>query len=257
MKLKNKIGIIGAGVMGSIFIEYLVKSKTVSRSQIIVADHADDKKTLVDKSQILILAVKPQDFKKLSQELRKTNLNDSHIIISIMAGIDIKTIQKSLGVKKVIRAMPNLPAKIGQSITVWKSSSQVLQKEKRYVKKVLKSLGTEIEVDKERLIDFSTAVSGSGPAYVFLFQELIMAAAQDLGMSKDLSYKLVNETFRGSINLQKELNISPEKLRKQVTSKKGTTASALEVFKKNKVDKIFKKAILSAFNRSQELKKQL
>ncbi|MEK9165939.1 MAG: pyrroline-5-carboxylate reductase [Patescibacteria group bacterium] len=259
MRLKNlklKIGIIGAGVMGQIFIDRLLKSKTVNKNQILINRRSDDKKLLVNQSQILILAVKPQDFTNLADEIREfTQAKKPLLVLSIMAGIDVKRIRKLLGVSAVVRAMPNLPSKIGQGITVWKRSSQVSQKQKDQARKILQSLGIEIEVSQEKMIDLATAISGSGPAYVFLFQELMTEAAHNLGLSKALSRQLVIETIRGAVNLQRELKLDPKILREQVTSKAGTTAAALQVFEKRQLSEIFKDALQAAFMRSLEFKK--
>jgi len=248
---QSKIGIIGAGVMGQIFVERLLKIKALSKSQILISRRFDDKKTLIDQCQILILAVKPQDFSELTNQLLKAGIKSSVLVISIMAGIDIKTIQKALNIKTVIRAMPNLPAKIGKGVTVWKASAQVNQKQKDQAIKILQSLGPEIEVKSEKMIDLATAVSGSGPAYVFLFQELLAQAGQRLGLPKKLAQKLAFQTFFGAVSLQRELNVEPKVLRKQVSSKGGTTAAAMEIFKKHNIAKIFKQAMQAAFKRSQ------
>jgi pyrroline-5-carboxylate reductase len=252
---KFRIGIIGAGVIGQIFIERLLKTKTVNKSQILLSRRCNDKKMLANQCQIIILAVKPQDFSELSCQLIKAGLKPSTLIISIMAGIDIQTIQKALNVKMVIRAMPNLPAKIGKGITVWKPSGHVNQKQKRQARKIFQSLGAEIEVKHEKIIDLATAVSGSGPGYVFLFQELMTAAGQHLGLSKKLAAQLVRETILGAVNLQRQSGTDPKMLRQQVTSKGGTTAAALEVFEKHNMARIFKQAMQAAFMRSQELKR--
>lgn len=256
---KFKLGIIGAGVMGKIFIDRLLKTKTLNKSQILVSRRSDGKKALVAKAQILILAVKPQDFAKLADELVQARVKPLTLIISIMAGIDIWTIQKSLNIKTVVRAMPNLPAKVGKGATVWKASSRVTQKQKAEAKQILQSLGVEIEVKQEKMIDLATAVSGSGPAYVFLFQELLAQAGQSLGLPKKLAQKLALQTFWGAVSLQRESEsgIDPQILRKQVTSKAGTTQAALEVFKNKNLNKIFVQALRVAFKRSQELKKLL
>ena len=255
--VKLRVGIIGVGVMGSIFVERLLESKAVDKSQILISSRSDDKKLLVNQSQILILAIKPQDFKELANQLKRAGIKPSTLIISIMAGIDIKTIQKLLRVSAVVRAMPNLPSKIGQGAAIWKPSAQVSQKQKDQTRKILQSLGVEIEVKQEKNIDLATAVSGSGPAYVFLFQELLQEAGVSLGLSKKLSRQLTTQTFLGAVNLQRELGISPQVLRKQVTSKAGTTAAALQVFEECQLSRIFKKALLAAFKRSQQLKKIL
>ncbi|MFH1523118.1 MAG: pyrroline-5-carboxylate reductase [Patescibacteria group bacterium] len=267
-----KLGIIGTGVMGTIFINRLLKTKTLFKNQILVNDNSPenikkvnknygvkgtlDKKKLIEKANIILLAVKPQNFKNLTIEIKKyIKPNKKLLVLSIMAGVDIKNIQKLLGFKKVVRVMPNLPAKIGQGISVWQASPEVSQSQKREAKIILQSLGQELEVKDEKIIDKATAISGSGPAYVFLFQEMMAIASQKLGLPQKIAHKLVEQTIKGSINLQKKLNVSPEILRQQVTSKGGTTAQAINIFEKHKTQNIFTKALRAAYKRSQELKK--
>jgi len=275
VKLKKiKLGFIGAGTMGNIFIRRLLKGNVVSKSQIFINDKLlercrvltslynvraiNNQQELVRKSDVLVLAIKPQDFKDLAKDkdIRKGFKNNKGIlIISIMAGVNIKTIQRLLHHGAVIRAMPNIPSQIGEGVTIWKASAEVNQGDKKRVEIIFQSLGQTIEVNREKYIDMATAVSGSGPAYVFLFQELFIKAAKDLGLPISLAKRLVLETIQGAVNLQKKFQDNPEVLRERVTSKGGTTEQALRVFEDKQLAKIFQLAVQAAFNKSQELKK--
>ncbi|MDD5750176.1 MAG: pyrroline-5-carboxylate reductase [Candidatus Pacebacteria bacterium] len=274
MKLKNiKIGLIGCGTMGGIIVQKLLSEGVVSKSQIVVNDKvfekaramaslrkvgmSKDAKALVEKSDILVLAVKPQDFKDLAKEIAPYTGKKRIPVISIMAGVEIKTIRKFLLCEAVARVMPNMASRIGKGVSVWLSSPAFTQSGKRQVEIILRSLGVAIEARKEKYIDMATAVSGSGPAYVFLFQELFLKAAKSLGMPKDLAEKLSLETIRGAVSLQEETKESPDVLRKKVTSKGGTTERAIKVFQARRSAETFCSAVEEAFKRSQQLKKTI
>lgn len=273
VKLQNiKIGLIGAGTMGGIFVKRLLESGAVVGSQIFINDKflekakaltslykvkaLDDKQELIDISDILILAVKPQDFKGLAEEIKSDIGKKEILIISIMAGVGIKTIQKLLCCKAVVRAMPNMPSQIGKGITVWLALPKVAQNSKKQAEIILQTLGQAIETNQEKYLDMATAVSGSGPAYVFLFQELFIKAAKELGLPRNLAEKLVLGTIQGAVDLQRQTQTNPEILRKKVTSKGGTTEEALKVFESRETAKTFQLAVKAAFNKSQALKKQ-
>src|SRR3990167_5963966 len=163
--LKFCVGIIGAGVMGSILAQRLIVTNILRSSQIFIYDRnleklkklrenykiniSLDKKEVIKNSDILVLAVKPQDFRNLAEELKKHLIKKPVLILSIMAGIGIKTIQASSGITTVVRAMPNLPAQIGCGVSVWKSAEEVSSDQKKCAQEILQSLGKEIEVNKE------------------------------------------------------------------------------------------------------------
>lgn len=271
-KLSNiKIGLIGAGTMGGIFIKRLLESGAIAASQIFINDKfsekakalaslykvkvIDDRRGLTEISDILILAVKPQDFEGLAEEIKNNISKKEILIISIMAGVGIKTIQQLLYCQLVVRAMPNMPSEIGQGITVWLASPEVSRKNKKRAEVILQALGQTIETKQEKYLDMATAVSGSGPAYVFLFQELFIKAAKELGLPRNLAEKLVLTTIQGAVDLQEQSQTNPEILRKKVTSKGGTTEEALKVFENRKIAKTFQLAINAAFDKSQALKK--
>lgn len=271
-QLQNiKIGIIGAGTMGGIFIKRLLESGTIAKNQIFINDKflekanalaslyktkaVDNKQKLIEISDILILAIKPQDFKELAEEIKNSVNKKKILIISIMAGVDVKSIQKLLHCNIVVRAMPNTPSQVGKGMTVWLASLETSKDNERMAEIILQALGQTIKVNQERYLDMATAVSGSGPAYVFLFQELFIKAAKKLGLPQNLAEKLVLKTTEGAVELQRQSQINPEILRKKVTSKGGTTEQALRIFENQELSKTFQLAVKAAFDRSRELKK--
>ena len=232
-----------------------VSEKDVKRQQYLSQNYKlvpYDIGRLVQISDIIILAVKPQDIEEVLKELRKVIKNDQ-FVISIAAGITTNFIETSLGKKiPVVRTMPNMPALISQGITAVAAGRYAQKADIDLTCKIFDTLGKTVVVEEE-LIDAITAVSGSGPAYVFLFMECMIKAAESLGLKKELAADLVKTTFAGSVNLLLKKNIEPEELRMKVTSKGGTTQAALDVFMNKKIDEIIRKALVAAKKRAQTL----
>ena len=205
-------------------------------------------------SDILILAVKPQDFKQLTSEI-KPFLNPEHVVLSVMAGISIGMMQKELGVSKIVRSMPNIPTQIGEGMTVFCASNSVDRKELFIVQNLINTTGKSIYIEKEEMLNAATAVSGSGPAYVFYFMQAMIESAVKLGFSPSEAEFLVSQTFSGSVQLQNRSKLSNEDWIQRVASKGGTTEAALSVFNFLGMSDIVIKAIDSANLRAVELGK--
>lgn len=206
--------------------------------------------------EIVVLAVKPQVFSLVAKEILKKNIQ-TKVIMSVMAGIKIKTISASLKIKTdIIRVMPNLASELGLGVNCIYYNKNINQRYLKKIKNLLKELGNVYKVKNERLIDAVTAISGSGPAYFFLFLLVFESIAKEIGFNKAESRNLILDTAKGSLELVKnEVNIRT--LINSVTSKGGTTEAALEVLeKKNKgLYDLMKKAINSANKRAQNLSK--
>jgi pyrroline-5-carboxylate reductase len=186
----------------------------------------------------------------------KPYINDQQIFVSMMAGITIGSIQEMLGASKVIRTMPNLPAKVGKGVTSFTESEAVSRVELLMVRNLLDTTGVSIHVDNEQYIDKSTGISGSGPAYVFYFMQSMLEAAKKMGFSDNDSKILVSHTFEGAITLFQESNLTPTKWMDRVASKGGTTQAALDDMEGNNVNELIKSAAYAAFNRAVELGKE-
>jgi pyrroline-5-carboxylate reductase len=268
-----KLGIIGVGNMGSAIIEALINSNFCTKEDIISLEkhkkntealgiHAVDSTIdLLSKLQapnsILILAVKPQSFPSLAKSLKK-KVDPNTTVISIMAGISIKKISEFLSHQKIIRAMPNTPALIKESMTVWHTAVQsnlsVLSSEEiTNIQHLFSSFGRQLQVKDEKMLDAATAISGSGPAYLFTLAEAWTQSAIDLGFTKRQATLLVQQTIKGSQKLMEQSNDSPTTLKKKVTSKGGTTETAINYLKSKKWKVTFKEAIEAAYRKSQEL----
>jgi len=262
--MKTKIGIIGGGNMGSAIIAGISKQYNIlvceqdkKRCQQLKRRYkvtTGDLKTVIEKSRAVILAVKPQNFDKLLKQIRPLAAKEK-LIISIAAGITCQYIQKRLGSNvHVVRAMPNLPVQVGEGITGICSGKMAVKGDLILACRIFSCIGQAVVVE-ERWMDAITAVSGSGPAYVFLFIEYLNKAAISLGLEKNLARDLVAQTIRGSMDLLEHQKIDAGVLRAKVTSKGGTTQAALDVFQKNKLEKVFKSALSAAKKRAKELSK--
>ncbi len=262
---KITVGMIGGGNMGSAIIAGIYKKFAVGvceqdqeRAQALKQKYkvgCGDLKTIVAQSKIIILAVKPQNFDDVLGQLR-SYLTKDHLVISIAAGITCAYIEKRLaGNVRVIRTMPNLPAQVAQAMTGMCRGQFATEKDLTCASQIFSNIGKIVLVD-EKFMDALTAVSGSGPAYVFLFIECLQKAGVRLGFSDEISKLLVYQTFQGALSLLEKENVAASILRERVTSKGGTTQAALDVFEKNKIEKIFTKALLAARKRAKELAKK-
>ena len=263
-----KVLVIGAGNMGLTYAEGMSKSKLLKRKNIMVLDKSEEKlkelhkiahfdtfeklEDCVPKADIIFIAVKPHHAINVFNTIKPLVQNEQ-IIVSIMAGVTIESIEELTGLKKIVRAMPNLPAQIGKGLTSFVVSDEVSRIEMLTVESLLATTGKSIQVSSEKLIDASTGISGSGPAYVFYFMQSMMEAALKMGFSKKDSTVLVTQTFSGAIELFNQSNISPNSWMEKVASKGGTTRAALDSMEDNNVNELIKEAAFAAFSRAVEL----
>lgn len=211
---------------------------------------------LVRKSDIIIIAVKPQNFAALADQVKASaspGQLKNKLFISIMAGVTVKRISRLLGSGKVIRTMPNLALKIGKSVTAWIAGTKVPSQEKRMAAKIFSSWGLQFEVKKEKLLNVVTAASGSGPAYFFYLTECIARSAGKMGINQLLSEKLARQTLIGAAMIAMHTESSIAELRSFITSKKGTTDAAIKSLIKSGFSKIVNKALHKAEKRAEEL----
>lgn len=213
----------------------------------------------LDDANVVIFAVKPQDMAALLENIRRGGFETRpyrHLFISIAAGLTTKFFEKRLGKIRVVRAMPNMPALIGEGMTGICKGRYASPEDLNIAFSIFEKVGKSLII-KENMMDALTAVSGSGPAYVFLFVEYWINAAKGLGFNDDESIKLVHETLFGSVEALKtgEFFCLPSVLRAKVASKGGTTQAAMDVFFKGKFGQLMKKALLAAKKRSRELAK--
>lgn len=263
-----KVLMIGAGNMGLTFAEGMVSSPYISDNNLLIFDKSkeivdaltgDNRFRLftsledaVKMAHIIFIAVKPYHCEQLFEEIR-THLDEQQIIVSLMAGITIDFITSATGLSKIVRAMPNLPAKVSKGVTAFTETKAVSKIEQVMIRNLLDSTGVAIHVENEAFINKSTGISGSGPAYVFYFMQSMLDAALKMGFSQYDSKVLVSNTFEGAVELFKESNITPERWIEKVASKGGTTQAAIDSMEDNNVNKLIKDAAYAAFGRAVEL----
>ncbi len=266
-----KILIIGGGNMGMTYAKAFLRSQITTTDDLMILEKSPEKadklnelnigkvygssNLCVSLADLIILAVKPQDIQKLFDDI-KDQVNDQQVFLSIMAGIKMKTISQSLDISKVIRAMPNLPAQVGMGMTAFTSSDWVTRLELVMVQNLINTTGKSIYVEHENSIDAATAISGSGPAYVYYFMDAMIKAAKSMGFSSSESELLVSQTFKGAVDLYKNANFSCEEWIQKVASKGGTTEAALNSYLKNKVHEDIIEGANAALNRAVELGKK-
>ena len=263
-----KILIIGGGNMGKTYARSLLRAHLVQPDDLMVLERSPEQAARLSEEQIgtvftdpgaclsvadlIILAVKPQDSAALFSTLRPA-ADPQQVYLSIMAGVTISTIQEGLGVTKVIRAMPNLPAQIGLGMTAYTASEDVTRIELVLVQNLLNTTGKAIYVSSEDAIDATTAISGSGPAYVLYFMQAMIEAAREMGFSASEAELLVAQTFRGAVELQMKNDASCEEWIRRVSSKGGTTEAAMRTFAATSVFEDIKSGARAALDRAREL----
>jgi len=281
-KITSKIGFIGAGNMGEALVGALIKSNITEPKYIYASDASEKKLKNMSKEygihirkdnsklflecDIIILAVKPQQMSQVLSEISGNvddKLSRKKLIISIAAGVSIRRLEdllyKRLNEKNqkklpIVRVMPNTPALVLAGISGMSANKFTSRNDINVSKTILESAGEVIEFD-EKDLDAVTAVSGSGPAYVFYFIESMITGGTKAGLSLKNSEKLTLETVKGAVKLLEESNDSAETLRKKVASPGGTTEAALRVLEKTSVKASIVKAIAAAKKRSKELRK--
>lgn len=201
---------------------------------------------------ILVFSVKPQDLVKVMADL-KGSIQPQQLVLSIVAGARLGAIGKGLAHNAIVRVMPNTPAQIGEGVSVWATTRSVKESQKEQARMMLRALGKEVYVDDEKFVDMATAVSGTGPTYVFLVMEAMIAAAVHLGFPRHVAYELVTETMRGSITFAMKSGKHPAELRNMVTSPGGTSAEALYQLEKGTLRTVLSKAIWAAYERTRSL----
>jgi pyrroline-5-carboxylate reductase len=226
-----------------------VAREQVERLGCTVAEVPDER---VSEASVVVLAVKPQQAREAMTELKPV-LRNSQVIVSIMAGVRMSVLEEGLGHEALVRVMPNTPAQVGLGMNVYHAAPSVTPRQLEAVEEVLKASGEVLGVQSEDTIDAATAVSGSGPAYVFYLAEHWIAAAIKLGFTEPEATQLVQQTLIGATALWRSVNLPPSTLREQVTSKGGTTAAALEVFNNSSMGKAIEGGVTRAYERAKEL----
>ncbi len=265
----TKIAVIGGGTMGATFIRAVTDAGVVAMSDLTVCELVGDRRTwlerefsgisvtgdqaeAIDDREIVFLSVKPQDLRSLNSN----SATSTQLLISILAGSTIADVKASTGAQRIVRAMPNTPAQIGKGFTAWTATSSVMEDERALVSGLLDTMGEQLYVEDESAIDKITAVSGSGPAYVFLIIESMINAAVNIGLRPDDARRMVLQTIIGSSEFAARSGQHPAVLKDMVTSPGGTTAAGLRVLEQQGVRAALIDAVAAAHQRAEELGRQ-
>ncbi|RLC71165.1 MAG: pyrroline-5-carboxylate reductase [Chloroflexi bacterium] len=263
-----RIAFIGGGVMGEAMIKGVLAKGVASPQDITVSDVIKERlsalsqsygirtsasnRQALDGSEVAVIAVKPQNLAQLMPELEGL-FTPGQLVLSIVAGAGIATLTQGLRHGAVVRAMPNTPAQIGEGMSVWTASSEVSQGQREKARSILGALGLEIYVADEGYLDMATAISGSGPAYIFLVMEALNHAAEVIGLPREMAKELVSQTVLGAARLARETGRDPKELREMVTSPGGTTAKAISELEEGGLRALFDRAVRAAYERAKEL----
>ena len=265
--LKKKIAFIGPGVMAEAMIAGLLRKELAKPENITAAGPREERgqelqkkykiKTTTDNvsaashADVVVLSVKPQRLSEVMKGLK--GIRSDALVLSIIAGANMKKIGTGLKHKAVVRSMPNTPGQIGEGITVWTCSKEVTEEQQDMARKLLGAMGEEVFVEDEGYLDMATALSGSGPAYVFLFTEALIDAGVHMGFPRRIAEQLVLQTIKGSVDYYHHAERHPATLRNQVTSPGGTSAEALYYLEKAGFRTAISRAVWAAYQRSLEL----
>jgi pyrroline-5-carboxylate reductase len=263
-----KVAFIGAGVMGEAMISALLRQGTTRPGKVYAYDIdqarlaamekkyrvncASDIAKAVSDCDTVVLSIKPQVLAKVMNNFKGV-LKEGQLVLSIVAGANLETLTKGLKHDAVVRVMPNTPAQVGQGISVWTATSAVSQAQKETAQMILSAMGKEIYVSEEKYIDMATAISGSGPAYIFLIMEALTDAAVHIGLPRKLAEELVSQTVLGSAYMSRETGKHPAELKNMVTSPGGTTAEGLLCLEEGGVRAILAQAVIAAYEKAQRL----
>jgi pyrroline-5-carboxylate reductase len=266
-----KIAFIGGGMMGEAMISGLIRQSSAEPEAITVSDVDEGRLTILAErhgiqaiaenrqairgKDVVVLAVKPQVLSEVTDDLQGEILPDQ-LVVSIIAGARIETLSQQLGHNSIVRVMPNTPAQIGEGISVWTATGAVNSEQKGVTRTILSSLGKEIYVAEEKYIDMATAVSGSGPAYIFLMIEALVDAAVHIGMPRMMASQLVLQTVLGSARIAEVSGKHPAELRNMVTSPGGTTAAGLQRLEEAGLRAALAQAVIAAHEKAKALGKE-
>ena len=263
-----RIGFIGGGTMAEAILSGVLERELASPEDIAVAEIigarrdylserygvvvTEDGAAAAGHGSLALLAVKPQDLPKAMSGLRKS-LREDQAALSIVAGATIASIRKGLEHEAVVRIMPNTPAQIGAGVSVWTATDKTPPARVEETRELLQAIGVEVQVPSEKYVDMATGLSGSGPAYVFLFIEALTDAGVQVGLPRDMAATLATQTALGSAQLLQQSGRHPAELRNAVTSPGGTTAEGLLSLESNR----FRAAVIEAVEAAYEKAVQL
>jgi pyrroline-5-carboxylate reductase len=265
MFTNTTIAFIGSGAMAEAMIRGLLTNDVLPPERIIASGPRPERgeqlhqrhgvcvttsnAEAAEAGDIVVLSIKPQVLAGVMHETRG-HLRRRDLVLSIIAGAPISRIADGMAHAAVVRAMPNTPAQIGMGISVWTATPEVSDAQRQQAQAVLASLGEEIYVGDEGYLDMATALSGSGPSYIFMMMEAMIDAGVHMGFSRRVAEQLVFQTMRGSVEYAARSGKHVAELRNQVTSPGGTSAEALYHMEKGGLRTVISRGIWAAYQRS-------
>ena len=271
-----RLAFIGCGVMAEAIIAGLLRKQLVSQDQIVgshpraarreelnakygIEMFEQNKEAALavypagpESSSLLVLTVKPQRLRRVLEEL-KGSIHQEQLVVSVVAGAKIETMADELLHAAIVRTMPNTPAQIGEGVTAWTPSAAVNEKQESQVCAMLNALGKTVRVENERQVDMATALSATGPTYIFLVMEALIDAGVHMGFSRHVAQELVHQMMLGAVLFARESHKHPAELRNMVTSPGGTSAEAIYQMEKGSLRTVLSKAVWAAFQRAEAL----
>ncbi len=269
---RMRVGSVGAGVMAEAMIAGLLADRAVTPDRLLASHPRRDRRDLLAErhgihpvasnrealaeADVVVLAVKPQMLARVMRELRG-RIGPDQVVGSIVAGATLRSLVDGLRHPAVVRAMPNTPSQIRRGMTVWAASASCSARQRELARSVLRAIGDERQVDDEAFVAMATALSGTGPTYLFSVMEALVDAGVHLGFPRDLAHDQVAETLLGSAEYALRSGLHPAQLRNAVTSPGGTSAAAIYELEKGRIRTIFSDAVWAAYRRTVELGEQL
>jgi pyrroline-5-carboxylate reductase len=266
------IATVGTGVMAESMLAGLLAGEQVDPGRIVASHPRPDRRAELEArlgvravesnteavagADLVVLGIKPQMLRKVGREL-STVLRPEQLVISVLAGPTTTALANALRHRAIVRAMPNTPAQLGRGMTVWYATPEVTGVQREAAATLLGALGAQIAVEDEKFVAMATAVSGTGPAYVFLVMEALIDAAVHIGFPRHIAHQLVIETLEGSTLFAKASAMHPAQLRNMVTSPGGTSAAALHELESGRLRTVLSEAVWAAYRRTDELGRQL
>jgi pyrroline-5-carboxylate reductase len=269
---KTTIATVGSGVMAEAMIAGILRGGLVEADQIVASHQRAERREhldrtfgirtvasnveAVDGADVILFGIKPQMLARVGREIGP-HLRRGQLVLSVLAGATSAALTGMLGHDQVVRSMPNTPARLGKGMTVWYATPECTPGQRAQAAALLGALGKELEVDDEKMVAMATAVSGTGPTYVFLVMEALIDAAVHLGFPRHIAHDLVIETLEGSTLFAKQSGLHPAELRNMVTSPGGTSAAALHELESGRLRTVLSEAVWAAYRRTVELGDQL
>ena len=262
------IAFVGAGVMAESMIAGLLKNALVPADHVVASHPREDRRTRLEErfciltresnfeaargADLVVLTIKPQVLRAVMRQL-SGSLTPEQVVVSVIAGAPIDVLVDGLGHESVVRVMPNTPAQVGQGMSVWCTTPGVTERQRLRVQAMLSALGEELWVEEEKYVDMATALSGTGPTYVFLMMEALIDAGVHMGFPRRIAEQIVLQTVSGSVAFARDSGKHMAELRNMVTSPGGTSAEAIYQMEKGGLRTVLSRAVYAAYQRTQVL----